>query len=201
MAVVDSHHRAMELAEQADMAKLRGDRRKAGELLKEAFHLERKAAERFRDQFTMEPTRSILYRSSASLALECGEFGEAIRMIALGLAGNPPAEIANELKALYKEVCAETGCEFEDDIDHVVSFLRAEIHLAAASSIIKEIEEGRIGKRRLMNIYVIDSRGNSHPIQEELERVARLFRQRDLGQATGTDAINTLENWFLKPRT
>jgi hypothetical protein len=52
----------------------------------------------------LEPTRSVLYRSAASLALDCSEFAEAERLIASGLAGYPPSEIAEELRDLYERV-------------------------------------------------------------------------------------------------
>jgi hypothetical protein len=52
------------------------------------------------DQFNLEPTRSVLHRSAAALALECSELREAERLIGRALAGNPPEEIANELRDL-----------------------------------------------------------------------------------------------------
>ena len=52
----------------------------------------------------MEPTRSVLLRSAASLALDCGEVRQSERLIAQGLVGNPPEEIANELRDLLEQV-------------------------------------------------------------------------------------------------
>ena len=43
-------------------------------------------------------TRSVLYRSAATLALDAGETQEARRLAECGLAGAPPAEIADELR-------------------------------------------------------------------------------------------------------
>jgi hypothetical protein len=51
-----------------------------------------------------EPTRSVLHRSAAALAVECGEAREAERLIAVALAGNPPEEIAEELRDLWQEL-------------------------------------------------------------------------------------------------
>ena len=45
-------------------------------------------------------TRSILFRSAASLAMDCGKLGDAERLIAGGLSGHPPEEIAEELRQL-----------------------------------------------------------------------------------------------------
>ena len=51
-----------------------------------------------------EPTRSVLHRSAASLALECDETREAERLIGRALSGNPPDEIAEELRDLLEDV-------------------------------------------------------------------------------------------------
>jgi hypothetical protein len=55
-----------------------------------AFEYERKAAMLLLNDYDVEPTRSVLFRSAASLALNFGDYREAERMIALGLLGNPP---------------------------------------------------------------------------------------------------------------
>ena len=49
-----------------------------------------------------EPTRSILYRSSAALAQNSLQYDLAERLIANGLAGFPPYEIKEELKNCMK---------------------------------------------------------------------------------------------------
>ncbi len=92
-------------------AKLRGDLQRAGELFRQAFEYERKAAELAADDFAAEPTRSVLHRSAASLAIDCGEFREAERLIAVALSGNPPDEIADELRDLLEQVYANLNGE------------------------------------------------------------------------------------------
>ena len=52
------------------------------------------------DQLDFEPTRSVLHRSAASLAVECLQLREAERLIGRALAGNPPPDIADELRDL-----------------------------------------------------------------------------------------------------
>ncbi len=61
------------------------------------------AADLLRQEYQLEPTRSILYRSAASLALRCENYQEAERLTRNGLAGNPPEEIASELRDLLQE--------------------------------------------------------------------------------------------------
>ena len=96
------HQQAMELAEQAFVARRRDDFVTARSLAYRAFVLEKQAA----DQAQTEPTRSVLHRSAATLALDCGEYREAERLVAAALAGTPPEPIANELRevlaALYQ---------------------------------------------------------------------------------------------------
>lgn len=51
-----------------------------------------------------EPTRSVLHRSAATLAVNCGELQAAERLITTALSGNPPQEIAEELKDLFIQI-------------------------------------------------------------------------------------------------
>ncbi|MCX6366940.1 MAG: hypothetical protein NTX57_09545 [Armatimonadetes bacterium] len=99
------HNRAMALAEEADAQRKAGEDEKADQLLSEAFLLEKEAAMRVMpEQENSEPSRSVLYRSAASLALECDKVRDAERLIAIALSGNPPEEIAEELRDLWIEV-------------------------------------------------------------------------------------------------
>ena len=97
------HQRAMNVAERAFTKKLR----RGGEvepLFQEAFELERHAAQLISAELEFEPSRSVLHRSAAALALQCGEIRAAEQLICTALAGNPPEEIADELRDLLAEV-------------------------------------------------------------------------------------------------
>lgn len=98
------HAEAMEIAEQAHLAKLRAEYELSRELSEKAFYLELRAATRVLGKHKLEPTRSVLARSAASLALDCGQYREAERIIAAALAGEPPVEIATELRDLLEQV-------------------------------------------------------------------------------------------------
>ena len=87
-ALIQLHRDAMELADRAAAKKREGDHEAALELTREAFKREREAALTTENQVEFEPTRSVLHRSAASLALECDEVREAERLIAAALAGN-----------------------------------------------------------------------------------------------------------------
>jgi len=104
-SVANDHDRAMELADRALEARRRGDEAQARSHFREAFAFERRAAEAIASDLAAEPTRSVLHRSAAALAVQCGEAREAERLIAIALSGNPPEEIAQELRDLWQQVC------------------------------------------------------------------------------------------------
>ncbi|MGA7731460.1 MAG: hypothetical protein WCD37_09330 [Chloroflexia bacterium] len=94
------HDQAMELADQAFIAKRRGDLAAAQELYHRAFRLEAQAADLVKDDLSAEPTRSVLYRSAAAMAIDAMELEDARRLIDEALSGSPPKEIEQELLAL-----------------------------------------------------------------------------------------------------
>jgi hypothetical protein len=98
------HQQAMDFAEAAAVARLRGSIEQAGQLTRQAFEQETQAANLIAGVLDAEPTRSVLHRSAASLAIECGELRAAERLIATALSGNPPPEIAGELKDLFIQI-------------------------------------------------------------------------------------------------
>jgi tetratricopeptide (TPR) repeat protein len=106
-SIQDLHREAMQWVDQAEQLRREGDAQSAQERLQRAFEYERQAAERSAGDLSLEPTRSILHRSAASLALECGKYREAERLIAVALAGNPPDAIAEELRDLLVQVYFE----------------------------------------------------------------------------------------------
>lgn len=100
----DLHTQAMTFAEQAELAKLRGANADCHSLLRQAFVLEQQAAELIASEPAAEPTRSVLHRSAASLAIECGEFQAAEKLIITALTGTPPEAIVQELKDLFMQL-------------------------------------------------------------------------------------------------
>ncbi|WP_375494835.1 hypothetical protein [uncultured Nostoc sp.] len=102
--IQELHQQAMDLAEMAQVAKLRGDFNSASQLSRQAFEKERLAAELIAGNLDAEPTRSVLHRSAATLGVKCGEIHTAERLIAIALSGNPPTEIAEELKDLFVQI-------------------------------------------------------------------------------------------------
>ena len=111
MTAVKNHHRAMELTDKADALKRAGETEKSIAVYKKAFEREREAALSYKDKYDAEPTRSVLFRSAASLAIESAAPQLALEMIMEGLYGNPPPEIREELLDLLNiiEVISGSG--------------------------------------------------------------------------------------------
>jgi len=107
LEVASLHDRAMEAADDAFAARRSGDGRSALEHFRRSFELEREAAKAVALDLSLEPSRAILHRSAATLALDCGEYREAQRLLAAGLAGNPPPEYRDELSELLLQVTRE----------------------------------------------------------------------------------------------
>lgn len=98
------HREAMSIVDEAMLARREGNHSKSNKLFVEAFQKEKEAAMFFVGHDDLEPTRSVLLRSAASLAIECKEYREAEKLVAIGLTGEPPNEIAEELRDLLENV-------------------------------------------------------------------------------------------------
>ena len=103
------HNKAMNLADEAFYAKRKEDLETTQTKYKAAFEYEKAAAMLLINSYETEPSRSVMFRSAACLLLNLpkpsqDDYREAERMIAFGLSGYPPAEIAGELRAAFEEV-------------------------------------------------------------------------------------------------
>ena len=94
------HQEAMELVDRAILCRRQGKPEAAIELLNAAFIQEKAAADLSALDLALEPSRSVLHRSAASLAIECYEFRSAEKLTGRALSSNPPADIAEELRDL-----------------------------------------------------------------------------------------------------
>ena len=98
------HRRAMELFDSALLARQHGDETRSKELLTEALGMETSAADSVAGEYLLEPTRSVLHRSAAAIALQIGDAKTARRYLESALAGNPPLEILKELRGLDDQI-------------------------------------------------------------------------------------------------
>ncbi|SPF52419.1 conserved hypothetical protein [Candidatus Sulfopaludibacter sp. SbA4] len=92
----------MEAADLAERVRRNASDVRAKNLFEAAFRLELEAA-RLADP-GMEPTRSVLFRSAASLALDCGLYGDAAQLVREARLGSPPPEIADDLAQIDEEI-------------------------------------------------------------------------------------------------
>ena len=100
-----AHREAMEFVDAAFLARRSGDVQKEREYNLQALDKERQAADAIQDCYDLEPSRSVLYRSAATLAFRCDELREAERLVACALASTTvPSEIAEELRDLMQDV-------------------------------------------------------------------------------------------------
>lgn len=127
--VKDLHREAMRNADLAHEARRLGDVEQARAYFERAFSLEREAAEELADRTEAEPSRSVLYRSAATLALHCGQPAEAERLVCSALAGNPPTDIAEELRDLFEQVNFQRHLKLRG-----ITLLREEIQMSFAGS-------------------------------------------------------------------
>jgi hypothetical protein len=111
---LELHNKATSIAFLAQQAKAQKNFDEYVKLSGEAFVLESEAALLLRDKLDAEPTRSVLFRSAATLALHCGKVDDAIKMIALALIGNPHEEIKNELFDVLQEISKEAESVFSE---------------------------------------------------------------------------------------
>lgn len=108
-ALDELHQKAMELADEAFYAKKNQALETAQSKYLTAFEYEKAAAMLLVNEHEKEPTRSVLFRSAACLLLNLPfpsdtYFRQAERMVAYGLSGNPPEEIAEELREAWQEL-------------------------------------------------------------------------------------------------
>lgn len=158
LTISELHEKAMSFAEEAFIAKRNRELDKATDLYCKAFFFETEAANLVANNYDAEPTRSILYRSAASLAMLCFKYEEAERHISNALAGAPPLEIKEELLGisarlnmiidirhfddnslsewfLYKFNNKEANCITE--LSYIFDFLNQELQFKYKSSLAK----------------------------------------------------------------
>ncbi len=100
------HREAMKFADKSTVARIKGEREEYLRYTRLALEKEIAAADLMVDK-DIEPTRSVLHRSAATLAWRCGEYARAKRLAYRALAGNPPPDIEWELNDLLSTVRLE----------------------------------------------------------------------------------------------
>lgn len=104
MKIEELHNQAMEKADLAIVKAFHNDYESAILLNKNAFLLEKEAALLAKKEGVGEPSESVLLKSAAVLAINCSEYREAEKLIALALSCEPPFEISEELRNLLEDI-------------------------------------------------------------------------------------------------
>jgi hypothetical protein len=97
------HEAALDSHDEADSHRRRGDEASKRAAWERAYELERRAAECFRDRPDFQPTRAVLYRGAAALAMRLGKAGECRELCRAGLDG-APSEIRREIEGMLGEI-------------------------------------------------------------------------------------------------
>lgn len=103
------HRKAMRISQEAFVEDIKGSKEKAKEMNLEAFELEKKVALSLKDQAENQPTRAILFRSAAYLALKIENFEEAQELALEGLNHNPPENEKQEFLKILNIVFENTN--------------------------------------------------------------------------------------------
>ncbi len=98
------HQQALVLADQAYIARRKGQVEAAIELARKALGYEVEAAKRLPPVAGSEPTRSVLYLAAASLAWQAKDYELALELTAQGRTPWTPAEALAEFDALERNV-------------------------------------------------------------------------------------------------
>lgn len=99
------HEEAMDLYEEGLRLQRRGLHDDGLYSMIKGLELEQRAADLVEPYHDMEPTRSVLHRSAATMALRCERFDEALEYCLRGLEGrNSPDEIRVELQEILDRI-------------------------------------------------------------------------------------------------
>ena len=114
----DVHSEAMDASDRAFKHRRRGEHDDAKREFRHAFELEREALNLMGE--IEEPIYSTMYRSAATLALDCEEYRLAEQIASKALAGDPPEYLVRELREVVERANAKThlqlrGVELGDD--------------------------------------------------------------------------------------
>jgi hypothetical protein len=134
------HRLAMDNSELALRALRNGDLGKFQELSERAFDYEKKAALGLYNQH-IEPSRSVLFRSAAYIALDKADFIEARKLYEYALEGDVPSDLRDELEELKTEI-DRIQTENENLIQFALTFLNNRPRPVSSEEITQDIQRG-----------------------------------------------------------
>jgi hypothetical protein len=164
MDIKQLHRAAMSERDSALSAKLKGNDQDALRHFHAAYRLEAEAANELTDRQGAEPSRSVLFRSAATIAKECGLLEEAQKLIYKALSGEPPPDIKVELQDLLEEVNFTRHLELRDislssdELQMAITGRDVGFGIAPADALITRLQSTenllvRISERKLKRPY------------------------------------------------
>jgi hypothetical protein len=162
------HDKAMYLYEESLAAKAKGNETERFIFLAKALELEKEAAFSLKERYDIEPTRSKLFASCATMAYQLSDYRESERMVAFALSGNPKTDVLEELRDLFDKVnfhrhLTTQGIELSDN--------EFRFTLSSGNEIMKGYARGDEVKSRIDGIESIYSRTvqrmNNKPYQSK----------------------------------
>lgn len=191
----DLHEKAMEFYDEAFFAKRKGDASSANKFSRKALELEIQAAEILKDDLDKEPSRSVLYRSAALIAIDCKEYSQAEELIETALAGNISNTTAEELRELlkrvrYKQHSISQEVNLSDETNYVFIFGKPYVgKTVITTSIINYLStESRHGLLRIKDNKV----GITF-----LDRAINFFRKQQFPERTVKGSLTEVDVEFL----
>lgn len=152
------HRAAMDHADLAYDAKRRGEGDIAREHFCDAFRLERQAAEMANAVPNSEPSRSILYRSAATLGIQAEQFEAAAELVRRALEGAVPIELIQELESIANQLTTlgyPISPQFASMTGSVSTELEAEVRIRGFRVELSEVEATLIQHPDVHNAVVV----------------------------------------------
>jgi hypothetical protein len=174
------HRQAMEHSDLAITARMKGDEQAAVGHVVAAYELEAQAANALLNDLDAEPTRSVLFRSAATLACDCGRYTDAAKLVYRALAGNPPSEIAGELQDLLEQVSFQRHLELRG-----VTLSEEEIQMAITGTSVgfgmasTDVFLGRVRSTETL-LYRTAERKQNRPYRDKGRRDSQLSQDVEL---------------------
>jgi hypothetical protein len=201
------HRQAMERTDLALAAKQKGEMGTALVFFQEAFDLESKAALLLLDDLESEPTRSVLFRSAATLALDCNRIVEAERLIFSALIGRPPAPIAEELRDLLEQVNSQRQLDLRRDLPGLSGTnIENDVERAILSDLAAFIlEQGRgfafVARQKRISVNKKDYYVDLLFYNRRLQRLVAIDLKLDKSQAAAKGQMEIYLRWLEKHDT
>jgi hypothetical protein len=115
MSMLEKHNEAMDLAEEA-FTIIDSNAKRSIDLFRKAYSIERSIADTLSPKLENEPSRAILYKSAASLALNAKLYREAEKTACLGLVGFPEDLLLEELRDILDQANFERHLKLNEAI-------------------------------------------------------------------------------------